>query len=240
MRKWQTIVFLSTALLTSLNTTASAQNVDDDTEMAPPPPASPGLKIEKSQNTLPPGKNYAPGVRYTTGAVRVSGWEKTLTDGDPNLRHWNWSAVTTYTQSAYGKLPAGAFLDKKKSPGGVYVKPVQLPPGAFLKKTTTPTYEAHNTPGPDYVANRTAKTGTGAKLIAPQYQPVQTSAPNRTASDVTGRVRYKKPVAVAAAEPEAKTYGGNYTDAKVGGSVTVPSPTCDSRHVYGKLMRRPK
>jgi hypothetical protein len=236
MTKWQAVVFLFTILLTGLNTTASAQDVADDMLMAPPPPASPGLRIETSQNAPQPGRNYAPGVRYTTGAVRVSGWEKTLTDGDPNLRHWNWSAVTTYTQSAYGRVPAGAYLDKKKAPGGIYVKPVQIQPGAYLKKTTA--YVSNNNE-PDYVSNRSAKTGTGAKLIAPQYQPVQANNSNQTASNVTGRVRFKKPVAVAAAEPTAKTYSGDYTNANVGGRIMTDS-TRSSRDVYGKLMRRPK
>ncbi|MBY0359300.1 MAG: hypothetical protein K2W82_14965 [Candidatus Obscuribacterales bacterium] len=72
--------------------------------------------------------NRAYEVRYTTGAVTNAGWERTLCDGDPNLKRWNWSAMTSYTQS-YKRFAPGAFKkDDRKEPGGVYVKPVHLPP----------------------------------------------------------------------------------------------------------------
>src|SRR6516164_9703852 len=74
------------------------------------------------------------GVRYTTGAVTTQGWEKSLTDADPNLRRWNWSAITSFTQSSYNHLPAGAFLKKNKPEAqqamqpadSKYVKPIKI------------------------------------------------------------------------------------------------------------------
>lgn len=72
-----------------------------------------------------------PGVRYTTGTYVVSGqgWEKQLTNGNPNLGHWNWIPVIGYTQStgttSKQAIQAPAPVEHKS----VYVKPnhVALP-----------------------------------------------------------------------------------------------------------------
>src|SRR5437868_4107187 len=86
--------------------------------------------------------NALPGVRYTTGSVTTSGWEKSLTDGNPNLKRWNWSSITSYTQGCYNKVPAGAFLKQNKAEdpqalkptGHIYVKPIQVNPETYAKK----------------------------------------------------------------------------------------------------------
>jgi hypothetical protein len=82
-----------------------------------------------------------PGVRYTTGAVTSSGWEKSLTDNNPNLKRWNWSSITSYTQSSYNKVPAGSVPGNKHDvmrPGHIYTKPIQISADTYAKKRTQP------------------------------------------------------------------------------------------------------
>jgi hypothetical protein len=80
-----------------------------------------------------------PGVRYTTGSVTTTGWEKTLTDGNPNLRRWTWAAITTYTQSSYNKVPAGALAKKdSKENRRIYVRPIHVSPETYAKKREQP------------------------------------------------------------------------------------------------------
>lgn len=232
--KWQSLL-LSAGFLLVAPSVAQAQDVQDDVlPKAPAAPVSPGLRVQQQQL---PARNYTPGVRYTTGSVTVSGWEKGLTDGDPNLRHWNWSAVTSYTQSVYGKVPAGAYLDKSKQrqPGSIYVKPVHINPDTYAKKFTEVNVPVEHQ-GPKYVANSTARTGTGATLLAPRYVPVNNETPRQTATNVSAKVRFHKaPPAVKEPEPKpiAKTYGSNYTEANVGAQICTPK---SNRSVYGRLM----
>ncbi len=149
-----------------------------------------------------------PGIRYTTGAVTTSGWEKTLTDGDPNLKRWNWSAMTTYTQSCYNKVPAGAFVKKNqkdapalKPTGSIYVKPVRIAADAYVKKE--------------------------------KPQPVMVVGTGSNTASVSGHVRLPKPV-VASIAPAAKSYNVNY----VSGTLSIPDgESLATRQVHGKLIR---
>lgn len=91
---------------------------------------------ENNGGQCPPG--LVPGVRYTTGAVTVQGWERSLTQNDPNLARWNWSAMTSYTQSSYGKVPAGHYVNQTQKPqGGIYKKPVHINPETYAQKRIT-------------------------------------------------------------------------------------------------------
>lgn len=149
-----------------------------------------------------------PGVRYTTGAVTTAGWEKSLTDSNPNLKRWNWSAITSYTQSSYNKVPPGAFVQKSNKPelqalkptGSIYVKPIQVSPEIYAKKRVQP--------GVIVVGNT-----------------------NNTSS-VSGRVRVPRQI-IAAQPPAAKSYNTNY----VSGSLRPSDETLAARNVYGRLMR---
>ncbi len=76
-----------------------------------------------------------PGVRYTSGAVTVAGWEKVLTDNDPNLARWNWSAMTSFTQSSYQRVAPGYFVDKNSSRSNVALKPTRT---IYKKSATLP------------------------------------------------------------------------------------------------------
>jgi hypothetical protein len=80
-------------------------------------------------------QNMDPRIRYTTGAVVRTGWEKQLVEGDKNLKNYYWGAMVDYSQ-AYKKvaLPVRQDLEDfrnkqaaERPSGGVYVKPVHLP-----------------------------------------------------------------------------------------------------------------
>lgn len=187
-------LFLSTAAfgaLLAFNPAAGAQEVSE-------------------MNYQAPASGMRPGIRYTTGAVTTAGWEKSLTDGDPNLRRWNWSAMTTYTQSCYNKVPAGAFakkatpnrIDDLKPTGSIYVKPVQISPETYAKKRVQP--------GVIVVGNQNSNANVSAKLRLPHHNTNQLAA------------------------VPAKSYNVNY----VNGSL-IPSDDAfnSSRNVSGRLMR---
>ena len=133
-----------------------------------------------------PPANYIPGVRYTTGAVTVSGWEQTLTTNDPNLKHWNWSAMTSYTQSCYGKVPAGAYMNKKRPSGGIYVKPVHVNPETYAQKRLPYppiNYNANNHSAANVNGNvRFAKPSSGSAAVAKSYSG------NYTNTNVGGQI----------------------------------------------------
>lgn len=228
MRMWQLPMIVFVALIGLILSVSEAQAQDvgqfQQQQMLPGPGM---LQRQQPKQMLPlngpapapvaaaptqPPRNYVPGVRYTTGAVTTAGWEKTLTDGDPNLRHWNWSAMTSYTQSSYGKVPAGAYQKDKRPAGGVYVKPVHINPDTYAQKRQP-------------FAPITART------------PARTNAGNQTASNVSATVKFNRPSGQPV-EAVAKTYGGNYTNTNVGGQVVAGSGS-EARDVYGKLVRRP-
>ncbi len=237
MSKWQSVL-IAALLLAGLHApNAQAQDVEDTMPSAPPPPPSPGLRIQQQQQQQP-ARNYTPGVRYTTGSVTVSGWEKGLTDGDHNLRHWNWSAVTSYTQSSYGKVPPGAYLDKSKMrpPGGIYVKPIHISPDTYANNRAQ--VYVPSSSSPTYTANSSSRTGTGAKLLAPRYEGARADQGNQAATNVSAKVKFSRPAPprqVEESAPVARTYGGDYTSANVGGQIMSNRST---RTVQGKLMDR--
>lgn len=84
----------------------------------------------KTQVIVDPNATRAYGYRVSSGSHTTSGWEKSLTNGDPNLRHWTWMAITNYDQK-YIKVVPGAHLQRqmkpmKKPTGGHYVKPIKV------------------------------------------------------------------------------------------------------------------
>lgn len=110
---------------------ASAQDLSDTR-----PTSAPVQQAQQQQGQVP--ANMIPGVRYTTGSVTTTGWEKSLTNGDPNLKRWNWSSITSYTQSCYNKVPAGAYVKNNRPSGGIYTKPIQINPDTYAKKRIQP------------------------------------------------------------------------------------------------------
>ena len=128
-----------------------------------------------------------PGVRYTTGSVTSSGWEKSLTDGDPNLKHWNWASITSYKQSCYNKVPAGAFLKKNNSdetrPAGIYIKPIHVSADTYAQK--------REQPGVIVVGDTRSQSNVAGRVNLPrrqaQSQPIARSY--NTNYGLSGRLR---------------------------------------------------
>jgi hypothetical protein len=157
----------------------------------------------------PAPMNMRPGIRYTTGAVTTAGWEKGLVEGDPNLRRWNWSAMTSYTQSSYNHVAPGALLPKKQvsdaqplRTGSIYVKPIQVSPEINARRRADQ--------GQIVVGNRNVNT------------------------NCNGRVRIPSRPQLAAA-PVAKMYNSY----GVSGTLSVPpsDSSIASRNVFGRLMQ---
>lgn len=152
-----------------------------------------------------------PGIRYTTGVVTTAGWERNLTDGDPNLKRWNWSAMTSYTQSTYNHVAPGAFAKRKDAPevaalrpaGSIYVKPIQVSPEINARRRPTP-----------------------AVIIVGN---------NNANANVSGRIRTPQQHQIAALAPQARMYNSY----GVNGSLLTPtdSDAVASRNVSGRLVR---
>lgn len=67
-----------------------------------------------------PNKPGGYGVSTTTGWRSIGGWEKDITNRDPNLQHWNWAAMREMNK-AYVRLRPGQRDQRRPSR---YVKPV--------------------------------------------------------------------------------------------------------------------
>lgn len=170
-------------------------------------PTASAQDVSEFRNAPSP-MNMRPGIRYTTGAVTTAGWEKGLTDGDPNLRRWNWSAMTSYTQSSYNHVAPGAMLPKKQvsdlqplRTGSIYVKPIQVSPEINARKRVNQ--------GTIVVGNTNSN------------------------ANCSGRVRMPRPQ-VAAMPPAAKMYNSYSCN----GTLSAPpaGESIASRHVFGRLM----
>jgi len=67
-------------------------------------------------------------VRVTTGYHQVSGWEKPLVDGNPNLGHYHWTPQGGYDQ---GYLH---IRSPQRPQGSIYAKPIHVSPDAYVPK----------------------------------------------------------------------------------------------------------
>jgi len=164
------------------------------------------------QPTLPNiGRPYD--VRVTTGAHTNAGWEKSLTDGDPNLRHWTWMPVTNYDQ-AYIHVPAGSAGPGKSAvqrPAHVYVKPETVP---------LPINPAYSRPWKPVVIGNASNSGS-----------------SHAGGNVSGKlVVHTQPKSYTATRATlTKSYGGSYGD--VGGKLLRPRmAVTESSAVSGRLL----
>ncbi len=67
-------------------------------------------------------------VRVTTGYHQVSGWEKPLVDGNPNLGHYHWTPMNGMDQ---GYL---RIRTPQRPQGPLYTKPIHVSPDAYVPK----------------------------------------------------------------------------------------------------------
>lgn len=101
-------------------------------------------------------------VRVTTGSVTVTGWEKSLIRGNPNLRHYQWHPITSNVQ---GRQP---------------VRPVKTPDKLYVKKHPAKRHKSV------YVKPKHIKTVVGEKPSQKAYK--QARLPER---NVVGNIHYK-------------------------------------------------
>ncbi len=67
-------------------------------------------------------------VRVTTSYHQISGWEKPLVDGNPNLGHYHWTPQGGYDQGyLHIKSP-------QRPQGSIYTKPIYVSPDAYVPK----------------------------------------------------------------------------------------------------------
>lgn len=155
------IVAVSFAINLLTQTCASAQAVTESTQPA----------------------EMRPGVRYTTGSYRISGWENELVKGDPNLGHWNWSAMVGYTQSMGSKHTG-------KGATAAPLSPVAMQRSHYVKYNHVPTMvPAQQLASRPDVSARMSSSDVSASL-----------RPNNSHNAVSGMLR----------RPIALSYGGDY------------------------------
>lgn len=142
-----------------------------------------------AQTLSTPAMAYERAVRITTGAHTVSGWETNLVKGNPNLSHWNWSPITSYSQGcARIATPGAEHSPERPLEPYHYVKPVR-------------------------VATAVAAKPTGDRMSAPtvnQYQRCSTkvNASLKTPDNQASTSVQAKPLLNApAAEPTVAVYG---------------------------------
>lgn len=64
----------------------------------------------------------------TTGVVVTRGWESNLVKSDPNLGHWHWNAIYSFTSSRpKGNVQKGSESEHKaQAPTSHYMKPIHV------------------------------------------------------------------------------------------------------------------
>lgn len=138
-------------------------------------------KDEAQAEQLLPGRS----IRYTSGSATSSGWEQGLVEGTPNLGHFYWSPITSYSQN-YVKvpLPANKNLEKAgnqpvqlRPSGSIYAKPIHVPLPANQNHVNASIQTANRVVGSVY-----------AKPIHVPL-PVARHAPLQTASSLSGKLR---------------------------------------------------
>lgn len=74
------------------------------------------------------GSNSSYTVRETNGYVTVAGWEHQLVQGNPNLRHFSWMPVTSYTQgnATYKTSTSAAHQQLPQRAQHIYIKPLHI------------------------------------------------------------------------------------------------------------------
>jgi hypothetical protein len=163
-------------------------------------------ELKRMQAQMPNiGRAYS--IRVTTGTVTNDGFEKALTETDPNLKHWCWVPVTTmrqaYIHTAPGQVDHGtARMERPKSVYAAY-RPV---------RAAMPTVNHGDPVMPRQIAWRSGSRG-----------------------DVNGTVSYAKTPATRAAEGETKVYSYGDVSGRLR-APRYNTAFGDSKDCYGKLV----
>jgi hypothetical protein len=164
------------------------------------------------------GRAYS--IRVTRGAHTNAGWEKPLTDSDPNLKHWTWVPVTSFDQ-AYIHVAPGSLV-KDKRPEHIYVKPthvstvVSRPDHVYVKPVHVPLPVVNHPVAVATTENNHATTDVYGKVRAPHRDPdhsliAETKVYSQGYGEVSGRIR---PSTVTAMSESTSVYGKLMTKTK--------------------------
>ncbi len=127
--------------------------------------------------------SHAQGIRYEvseqTSVHRVSGWEHTLTDRDPNLRNWHWEPITTSNHNVNVRKfvdpsdpNAGNAAPVMKYEQSHYVKPIHVPMPTVVRNGGGYNGSANSRSQSD-VAGKLMRSNNNAPITA-QARPVAT------------------------------------------------------------------
>jgi hypothetical protein len=185
--------FLAAIIMIAAVLPASAQGFNPD-------------EIKRMQANMPNiGRAYS--IRVTTGTVTNDGFEKALTQTDPNLKHWCWVPVTTmkqaYIHTAPGQVDHGS--PKMERPKSVYAayRPV---------RAAMPTVD-HGQP----------------------FLPRQIAYRSTSRGDVSGTLSYAKTPPARAFTGETKVYSNSDISGRLR-APRYSTAYSDSKDCYGKLV----
>lgn len=142
-------------------------------------------RIKAAQAALPDiGRAY--GMRITVGSHTNAGFEKSLTDSDPNLKHWTWLPINSAEQAYIHRAP-GSFA----------------PP-------STPSHSAAN--AQPRKSHGYMKCNTAPLPMVTYYsRPVEKHS--ATSSNVSGKLTVAKVPAVV--PPETRVYSSSEVSARL-------------------------
>lgn len=147
-------------------------------------------RIKAAQAAMPDiGREY--GMRITVGSHSNAGFEKSLTEGDPNLKHWTWlpinSAEQAYIHKAPGSLASGNAAPRK-SHGYMKCNTAPLPMVTYYNK-------------PVEKREKRTNSDVSARLtVAKAPPPLATETRVYRYSDVSGRLNAPRMTAMSEAK----------------------------------------
>ena len=158
-----------------------------------------------------------PGIRYTTGSYRIEGWQNQLVQGDHNLAHWNWCAITGYRQSM--------ILPKTTAKQAIAAAPEAHPRSVYIKPIHIPTI----VPRRDFTPRNDSRTPSD------DPEALVFEGPERlTHAALNGRITPKKaPTGGASSQPLVMTYGGPARS-----STDVASGALANKAVHGTIINK--
>ena len=159
-----------------------------------------------------------PGIRYTVGAVKHSGWHKDLVAGNKNLGHYFWAPMNHMVQATSSqRTTAQAIKAPQQKRSYHYIKPVHVAnpqrPGLDLPPKVATAKKL------DYVhenVNARIRYRHGNKQVAARVRF------NRDSNNLDGRLISKG--------TQAKVYSADYNSSQ------NASGYLSSKDAYGKIL----
>lgn len=146
------------------------------------PASAQGFNPDQVRRKMPDiGRPYS--IRVTTGTSTNAGFEKALTQSDPNLKHWCWVPVSTMNQ-AYIRVAPGQVDHGKPNvarPKSVYAasKPVAVP---------LPQVRRFDLQYPRHIASSGSRSNSDVRATVSYSRNPVTETKMYSYSDVSGRL----------------------------------------------------